>query len=183
MTLQLQQDFGINASILNQTLGFTADLRNIIFPSPRVTRPLAAPRTHQILLLSQACQDADVLTEAVSRDNHLCSSKPKVAACSEKGFTTSNPQFLPHAGKQLETQNLQKDPNRLHRFSKAGLSSSHHAFRKEDYILLVQCAGYRHRRVSAGVWTVRSLGRGQDGLCQEQHWLLQRNSAGYLQVF
>lgn len=130
---------------------------------------------------SQACQDTDVLTVVASHDNHVCSFKPKVAACFEKGFITSNP-VLPHPGRQLEIRASRRIQIASTGF-KEGLSFSHHAFRKEDYLLLVQCAGYLHCRGSAGLWTVRRLGQDQHGLWQDQFWLVQWNGPDCLQVF
>lgn len=130
---------------------------------------------------SKACQDTDVLTVVAFHDNHLCSFKPKVAACFEKGFITSNP-VLPHPGRQLEIGASRRIQIASAGF-KEGLSFRHHAFRKEDYLLLVQCGGYLHRRGSAGVWTVHRLGRDQHGLCQGRFRPVQWNSPGSLQVF
>lgn len=130
---------------------------------------------------SASCQDSDVWMVVAFHNNHLCPFKPKVAACFEKGFITSNP-GLPHPGRQLEIRASRRIQIASTGF-KEGLSFSHHAFRKEDYLLLVQCAGYLHRRGSTGVRTVRRLGRDQHGLCHDRFWLVQWNSPGFFQVF
>lgn len=89
--LQLQQDFGIPASILNKSLGFTAVFWSIFSRLQAELHTFCTSDTPDSSAL-QACRDADVLVEVVSRDNHLRPSEPKVAACFEKGFITSNPQ-------------------------------------------------------------------------------------------